>query len=82
MGMTITNFWKLFDYGVTIYHYKKFMGIRELLERLVLDCFNNPFTTDTRNLAKSMPLIDEVYAGEKVSTLHALHFSSFASHST
>ena len=34
MGITITNFWKLFLCGVKIYHYYKLIGIRELLERL------------------------------------------------
>ena len=31
-GMKITNFWKLFRYGVKRDHYDKFIGIRELLE--------------------------------------------------
>ena len=30
MGMTITNGWKLFRYGVKRYHHDKFIGIREL----------------------------------------------------
>ena len=34
MGMTITNCWKLFLYGVKRDHYKKFIGIRELSEQL------------------------------------------------
>ena len=37
MVMTITNYWKLFCYGVKIYHYKKLIGIRELLEQLAQD---------------------------------------------
>ena len=32
MGMTITNCWKLFSYGVKIYKYEKLVGIRELSE--------------------------------------------------
>ena len=42
-GMTINNCWKLFRYGVKRDHYDKFIGIRELLERLAQYCFNNPF---------------------------------------
>ena len=34
MGTTITNFWKLFHYGVKIDHYEKMIGIREFSERL------------------------------------------------
>ena len=34
MGMTITNCWKLFRYGVKREHYDKQIGIRELSERL------------------------------------------------
>ena len=41
--MTITNLWKLFCYRVKIYHYEKLIGIREFLERLDIDCFNNIF---------------------------------------
>ena len=43
MGMTITNFWKLFRYGVNRDYYDKLIGIRELSERLDQDCFNNKF---------------------------------------
>ena len=28
MGITITNFWKLFCYGFKRYHYEKLIGIR------------------------------------------------------
>ena len=31
MGMTITNCWKMFCYGVKIENYEKLIGIRELL---------------------------------------------------
>ena len=37
MGITITNVWKIFSYGVTRDHYEKLIGIRESLERLGLD---------------------------------------------
>ena len=43
MGMTITNFWKLFLYGVKRDHYDKLIGIREFPEPFALDCFNNHF---------------------------------------
>ena len=49
------------------YPYKKLVDIRELLEQLPLDLFNNPFTTDTRTL-KNIPLIDEIDDEETVST--------------
>ena len=47
MGMTITNCWKLFCYGVKRDCCEKSIGIREFLEQLALDCFNNTFSTDT-----------------------------------
>ena len=47
MGITITNFWKIFRYGVKRDHYGKFIGIRELSEQLALYCFNHIFSTDT-----------------------------------
>ena len=43
MGITITNCWKLFRYGVKRDHCDKLMGIREFLERIAQDCFNNNF---------------------------------------
>ena len=46
MGMTITNFWKIFCNGVKRYHYEKLIGIRGFSERLALDYFNNPFSVD------------------------------------
>ena len=49
-GMTIINCWKIFCYGVKRYHYEKLIGIRELLERLALDLFNNTFSIDTGTL--------------------------------
>ena len=32
MGIIITNYWKLFCFGVKRDHYEKLIGIRELLE--------------------------------------------------
>ena len=82
MGMTIINFWKIFCYGVKRDHYDKLIDIREFLGRLALDCFNNPFSTDTGTLENNIPLLDEVDDGETVSTCRALHFSSSGSCST
>ena len=31
MGIAITNFWKLFSYGVKRYNYERFIGIKEFL---------------------------------------------------
>ena len=76
MRISITNFWKLFNYSVKRYHYKKCFAIRELSKRLDLDLLNNYFLTDTGPPSKSIPLLDEVDDGETVSTCHALHFSS------
>ena len=74
MGMTITNFWKLFCYGVKRNHYEKLIVIREFSERLDLDCFNSTFSTDTGNPEKNMPTLDEVDEVETVSTCRALRF--------
>ena len=76
MGMAITNLWKLFHYGVNRYKYKYIIGIRELLERLALDCFNNSFSTDTPPPEKNTPPLDEVDEGETVSTFREIKFSS------
>ena len=54
-GMTINNCWKLFRYGFTRDHYEKCIGIREFLERLAQDCFNNPFSPDSGTPAKNTP---------------------------
>ena len=58
------------------------MGIRELLERLTLDCFNNPFKTDTGSPAKNIHTFDKVDERKTVFTCCALHFTSSASPST
>ena len=77
MGMNITNFWKLFRYGVKRCHYEKLIGIREFLERLAIDCFKNPSSADTGNPAKNIPPLDEVNEGQTVYTCRALHFFRF-----
>ena len=58
------------------YHYDKLSGIKEFLERLAQDCFNNNFSPKTGTLAKNIPPLDEVNGGETVFTRRALHFSS------
>ena len=76
MGMTITNFWKLFRYGVKRDHYDKLIGIREFSEGLTQDCFNNKFSSDRGTPAKNIPPLDEVDDGDTFSICHALQFSS------
>ena len=55
MGMTITNGWKLFRYGVKRDHYEKIIGNREFSEQLSQDCFNNRFSTDSGTQGKNIP---------------------------
>ena len=76
MGMTVTNFWKLFRYGVKRDHYEKLIVIRELLERLAQDCFNDAFSPDRGTPEKNIPPLNEVDDGDTVSTCLALHYSS------
>ena len=59
MGMKINNCWKLFHYVIKRYHYDKFIGTREFLEQLDMDCFSNLFTTYTGMPTKNIPYIDE-----------------------
>ena len=60
MGMTITNFWKLFRCGVKREHYDKSIIIREFSEILAQDCFNNHFSSDSGTPANNISLLDEV----------------------
>ena len=66
----------MFCYGVKRYHYRKLIGIRELLELLDLDLFNNTSSTDTGTQANNIHPLDAVDEGKTVSTYHAIHFSS------
>ena len=59
-GITIEIFCKIIYYWVKRDHYEKNTGIKELLEIIALDCFNNPSTTDTRTPKKDTPIVDEV----------------------
>ena len=52
MGITITNCWKLFCYGIKRDHYEKSIGIREFSERLARHRFKNPVSPETGNLEK------------------------------
>ena len=38
--------WERLHSGVKRYHHGKFIGIREILERISIYCFSNPFSTD------------------------------------
>ena len=78
----MNNCWELLHYGVKRYNYVKFIGIRELSERFALNLFNNTFSTDYRNMEKNMHLLDEVDAGDAVTTYFDLHFYSSTSNST
>ena len=60
MGMTITNCWKMFRYGVKRDQYINFIVIREFLEQLAMDCFSNPFTTDTGTQLNNIPSLCDI----------------------
>ena len=76
MGMTITNCWKLFLYGVKRDYYDVFIDIRELSERIAADCFNNTFTTDTGTLSNNIPSLGDIDNKVTVSTYQSLNYSS------
>ena len=82
MVMTITNFWKLFCYGVKREHYEKSIGIREFLEKISHDCFNNPFSIDTGTPAKNTPILDEVNYGYPVAIFCHIYFCTSLSYHT
>ena len=42
-GMNLTSLLKLFHYGVKREYHEKYVGMRELLEKIALDCFNDTF---------------------------------------
>ena len=75
--INITNFRKIFHYGVKIYHYEKLVGIRELSELFALDCLNNPFSTDTGTPEDNIPPLYEVDDIATVYTCRALYYSSY-----
>ena len=61
MGVTITNCWKLFCYGMKREHYDKLIRIRDFLELIDMDCFSNQLTTDTGNLEKYILYLGNIY---------------------
>ena len=69
---------KIFSYVVNRYNHYKLIGIIELSERLALDFFHSPFSTDTGTKAKNITPLDELDDGETVYTCQALNFSSYA----
>ena len=82
MRRTIKSGWKIFCYGVKREHYSKSISIREFLERLSLDCFDNPFLTYTETFVKNIPLLDEVDDEETVATCRCIYFFTSLSTST
>ena len=74
MGMNISNFWKMFLYGVKRDHFEKLISIRELSERLAQHCFNNHFPPDSGTPEKNIPPLDEVDDGDTIYNLCAIHF--------
>ena len=56
--------------------YENFIGIRDFLELIPLDFFNNPLSTYTGTLKNKIPTLDEVDEVEKVSNFYSLPFSS------
>ena len=74
LGITITNCWKLFCNEVQGYHNKKLVGIREFMELIAQDCFNDTFSTNNETPEKKIPPLDEVNDGMIVSTCRALNF--------
>ena len=74
--MTISNFWKLFCYGVKRDHYDKLIGIREFSEIIAQYFFNNKFSYDRGNLKNNVPPLDKVDDEDTVSTCRSLQFST------
>ena len=74
MGITIENFWKIFHYGVNIEHYDRCIGIKESLEQLDLDFFNNIFPTDIGNPSNNIPILDEANGVDIVSNHLCIEF--------
>ena len=82
MGMTINNCWELFRYGVKRGHYDNFICIREILERIAIDCFNNNFTIDTVTPEENIPSLDEIDNKVTVHTCRRLSYSSSSPHNS
>ena len=76
MGITITNCWKLFCYGVRRDHQDKFICISEFLEQISDDLFNNNFITDAETPAKNIPSLDDIDNEGTMSTYRSLKYYS------
>ena len=76
IGMKITNFWKLFCYGVKRDHYDKFISIREFSDLIYVDCFSDNFTKDNGMSSKNIPSLDGIDNEGTVSTCRRLNYSS------
>ena len=75
MGATITNCLKLFRYGVKREHYGKLIGIREVSEKIAVDCFNNNLTRDTGIMENTIPYLDGIDNKGTVYTCRRLNYS-------
>ena len=73
MGINITNFWKLFCYGVKRDHYENFISIRELSQQLSQDFFKNDFSPYVGTPAKNTTPLEDVIYGYIASTFRSLH---------
>ena len=76
VGMTITNFWKLFRYGVKRDHHDKFIGIREFSEQIAVDWFNNNFASDKDKPENNIPYLDAIDNEGTVYTCRSFYYSS------
>ena len=57
------------------------IGIREFLEQLAQDSFNNHFSPDSGTPTKNIPPLDKFNEVQTVSTCRELHFYSYFSSS-
>ena len=75
MGMTITNCWKLFCYGVKRDHYDKIIGVRELSEQIAVYCFGNTVITYKVTLSNIIPYLGDIDNEGIVYTYWGLNYS-------
>ena len=80
--MTITNFWKLFCYGVKRNHCDKFINIRKFSEQISIDCFNNNFTKDTGTPENNIPSLDYIDNKGTVYNCRRIGYSSSSPHNS
>ena len=72
---TLRNFWEIFCYRIKREHYEKFIGVREFLGQLSPNCFDNPFSTDTRTPDKNLPLLGGFKNEDPVTNRRRIDFS-------